>query len=94
MKRSNGFLLGFAIAAIALASVVFERTYDVAVSVYQAVREGIKFAFLRAVDVVATSKVEINRPEAQRVQAKAYQARQEKRERPTLTPGWRMCPSI
>lgn len=92
MKRSSMFLQ-VALAAAALAVSAFEHTVDVIHRTYRAAIDKASDLFFRAVDVIAAPKVETNTPEVRVIQAKAFQARIEKRERPQLTSGWRMCPS-
>ena len=89
MKRTPYRLLlvcaVLASAAIALAAPVL----NAAVSACRYVKDWLVtgFKLLAATDTVT-------QPAITRVQAKAFVQRIMKRERPTVTPGWRMCPSV
>lgn len=92
MKSSRFGLVLLAAAALCVAAVTY--TADAVVSAYYAVK---KFTFDLASDAFAAfgAKAETGTgPAVQRVQAKAFQRRIEKRERPVVTSTWRMCPSI
>jgi len=89
MKRTLSCLLlacaVVASAAIALAAPVVHA----AVSAYRVAKEWLLDGF----KLLASTDTQ-TRPTITRVQAKAFVQRILKRERPTVTPGWRMCPSI
>lgn len=87
MKRS--FLAIALLACASLAVACFHAVADPIVAVCRYAKDvalnGFKLAGAEPVGVV--------RPTIQRVRAKAFTARIEKRERPVVTNSWRMCPS-
>lgn len=93
MKRSRTLVLFAALAGLALA---------VATSVGNAIKHAAETAYVtcRAFKNLLVDNfmaLAVTEPTAHQVagypQAKSYQARIEKRERPVLTNSWRMCPS-
>lgn len=66
----------------------------VAVSAYDSVRAGLFSFAAEALRVVAPEAVKDPVPQVRKAQAKAFQYRIEKRERPVITSSWRMCPSV
>lgn len=86
MKRS---LYALALACVALAASAVSHVVDAAVSAYRFAKDWLVDGFK-----LFASTDTVSRPTIARVQAKAFVQRIMKRERPTVTPGWRMCPSI
>lgn len=93
MKSMRSLAFGLlAVVALAVSSVssAWDRTAD-------AVSSGVYRLKVWAVDLVS-AKAEPDAaakavPLVQRVRQAAYQLRQNKRQRPVVTPRWRMCPS-
>lgn len=78
------------LSCLAFGSATYDRTRDV---IHTAAAAFKNFA-VRAVDVLASpSAGEIERQAVPRERAKSFLQRILKRERPHVTPGWRMCPS-
>lgn len=83
--------LGSLFVALALAVVpVFESIRDAIGSFVQACTRFV----LRGVEIIARRDTVPLRPVVNLVQAKAFVQRIMKRERPVMTVGWRMCPSV
>lgn len=90
MKRTFRGLLGLAVVAcLSLAATCVAAV----ASTYASVREGIKVFAMAAVKAVAPEPIGTQAPAVHQVQAKAFQARIDKRERPVITSSWRLCPS-
>jgi hypothetical protein len=90
--RSSRFCTLAIAAMVAIASTaffVFDRVATACTAVYQVAREfvaSVPAKFAEPALKLAARPVEI-------LQACAYALRLAKRDRPRLTPGWRMCPS-
>lgn len=91
MKRSRIFsLIAIGVFAIAtLASAWVQPVVDVLVSTARAVKNIVLDGFALA----ANAKADKERTVLPFVQAKAFKARKDKRERPELSSSWRMVPS-
>jgi hypothetical protein len=61
--------------------------------VFRTLREVVHTFAAHVLCVVAPEPVTLALPAVRQVQAKAFKARIEKRERPVVTNSWRMCPS-
>lgn len=85
-------LLSLAIAAFACAAAVSSRAVDAVASVYRAGKALFFGHFDAAVQAFAKPE-HLPAPAVKFVSAVAFVLRQTKRERPTVTPRWRMCPS-
>ena len=94
IKRSFRGLLAVAVLACVSAFAVVERGVDAVVSAAYRVRDGLKALALGAIQTVAPEPTGSHAPTVRRVQAKAFQARIDKRERPVITNTWRLCPSV
>ncbi len=97
MKR--GFLTLVVLAVSAASSVVTAATTFVS-DAFGYVASSVSAAYRVVKKLVADGFKLMERADSARVaerplvQAKAFVQRLAKRERPTVTPGWRMCPSI
>lgn len=92
MKRIRGFLSLALACAVAASSLAVASISHVAETVYVTCRA---FKNLLVDGFMAMATEQPGKPEAVPfVRAKAFVLRIAKRERPTVTPGWRMCPSI
>jgi hypothetical protein len=87
MKRS--FLAIALLACASLAAACYHAVADPIVAVCRMT----KSFLLDACALAANEGSGVAKPAVQRVQAKAFVQRIEKRERPVLTSSWRMCPS-
>jgi hypothetical protein len=87
MKRS---LYALALACVALAASAVSHVVDAAVSAYRFTKDCLATGF----KLLAGEAADLNPVSIRITQAKAFVQRIMKRERPTVTPGWRMCPSI
>jgi len=93
MKSTRSGFLAFAVAALAIASTAVTFTVD-------RVSTACTFALHVATDFLASALAKFEQPALRLVarsvellRACAYALTLAKRERPRLTPGWRMCPS-
>lgn len=93
MKSTRSGFLAFAVAALAIASTAVTFAVDRAIT-------ACTFAFHLATDFLASAVAKFEQPALRLVarpvellQACAYALTLAKRERPRVTPGWRMCPS-
>lgn len=91
MKRSSLFSIAL-LACAALASVAVS-TFDRAVSAVSAAWACAKSFLFDGIKLVAGTPEPSKQPSVLLVKAKSFVQRIAKRERPTVTPGWRMCPS-
>jgi len=92
MKRSRFFTVALlACAAVAAFSV---STYDHAVTAVSVAYRGVKDFLVEGFKLVAGTPETPKEPAVQLVQAKSFVQRIVKRQRPMVTPGWRMCPSV
>lgn len=83
-----------AIACMA-ASAIASAAWDTGHAIVSAVCSGWNYLFGPVSVAPADPKSEASaRPRVALMKARAFFARQIKRERPTVTPYWRMCPSI
>lgn len=88
MKRS---LIAVAfLSCLAFASAAVSAFADVVVTAYRAAK-GFVFQFVEV--LAAPTVAEIQRPAVPHARAKSFLGRMMRRVRPTVTPGWRMCPS-
>lgn len=62
--------------------------------VYRVVRDAVMVRWGRFTDLLKSPAPSAERPASVLVQAKAYAANLIKRDRPRVTPDWRLCPSI
>lgn len=92
MKRSR--LFSIALLACAAAMTVAVYTYDRAVSAVSTAWACAKSFLFDGIKLVAGMPEAPKEPAVLLVKAKAFVQRIVKRERPMVTPGWRMCPSI
>jgi hypothetical protein len=94
MKSTCYRFFGLALAALAIASSVVTLGFG-------HVAAGARAAYRFACDLVSsglklaarTKGHGLGRPAVLQVQARAFVLRLAKRDRPRLTPGWRLCPS-
>jgi hypothetical protein len=93
--KSYRFLaaLSLAAAVCASAAAAYDHVAGYCVSAYRVVRDKLGHFLGHALNLMAPQATEVTAPEVRQVQAKAFKARIEKRERPTITHSWRMCPS-
>jgi membrane-bound lytic murein transglycosylase B len=89
MKRTFSRLLLVCAVLASAALAVAAPVVHAAVSAYRFAKDWLVTGFK-----LFASTETVSRPTIARVQAKAFVQRIMKRERPTVTPGWRMCPSI
>lgn len=91
-RRSLLVLACLAVSAIAVAS--FREVATITLSAYAVVKDLAHAFVVRVLDIVAPKEAEAKAPAVLLVRAKAFVLRLVKRERPVVTPSWRMCPSI
>jgi len=91
-RRSLLVLTCLAVSALAVAACRAVAT--VTLSAYAVVKDLAHAFAVRVLDIVAPKEAEAKAPGVLLVQAKAFVQRILKRERPVVTPSWRMCPSI
>jgi hypothetical protein len=95
MKSSHRSLLVLAcLSMAAIAAAACRAVSTLAESAYAAVKDFAVAFTLRGLDLVARAEPEGRSPAVLLVQAKAFVQRVMKRERPVMTVGWRMCPSV
>jgi hypothetical protein len=95
MASSPHRITGFMAAAVIFISTAATACTEAVVSVWRYASATVA-SFAAGFLNCASPKVGqvVDRPQVERVAAKAFVARLMKRERPRLEAGWRMCPSI
>ena len=83
----------FLFAALALALAIPMATASAVAATFRTVKELVHGGIRRVLLKFATENRIDRSPHTLLVQACAYATRLAKRERPNMTPGWRMCPS-
>jgi len=93
MKSTRSGILSVAFAALAIASTAITYSVDrIATACIFAVKVATDF-LTSAVAKFKEPLLRLARRPIELLQAGAYALRLAKRERPRVTPGWRMCPS-